>query len=49
MPLYLPPDVPEMLGKMQGFPTHLGIPKTELEPPDQSPNQQRNLEGPLKK
>ena len=41
--------IPEISGNVQGFPTHLGIPNTELDPPDHSPNQHLSLGGPFKK
>ena len=49
LPTYFPPGVPEISGKLQGFPTHLGIPNTELAPPDHSPYQHLNLGGPFGK
>ena len=48
-PTYLPPGVPVISGKVQGLPTHLGMPKTELAPPDQSPYQHLSLDGPFLK
>ena len=45
--MYCPPGVPEISGKLHGFPTHFGMPNTELAPPDQSPYQHRSLEGPF--